>query len=377
MPKRFRELSPSGANRSRELELTITCQHGPAITFQPDPTENLMLSKKVRVTLARAPAATMSSAAAIAAIFASLGGAGTQIYPSRPITTIVPFAVGGPGDTLTRIVAEHMRASLGQPIIIDNIGGAAGRIGTGRIARAAPDGYTIGYGSFSTHVVNGAAYALNYDVLKDFEPVSLIAHAPQMIVARQTMPANDLKELIAWLKSNPDKASLGTTGVGATSHLAGILFQKQTSTRFKFVPYRGTAMPDLVAGNIDLMIDQSSNALPQVRAMAIKVYALAGKSRLAAAPDIPTVDEAGLPGFNISNWYAFWAPKATPKDVVAKLNIAVVEALADPTVRRRLGDLGLEIFPRAQQSPDALAAFHKAEIERWWPIIKGAGIKVE
>ena len=331
----------------------------------------------VCVTRARGHAATVSSAAALAATLASLGGAATQIYPSRPITMIVPFSVGGPGDTLTRIMAEHMRASLGQPIIIDNVGGAAGRIGTGRIARAAPDGYTLGYGSFSTHVVNGAAYALNYDVLKDFEPVSLIAHAPQMIVARQTMPANDLKELIGWLKANPDKASQGTTGVGATSHLAGILFQRQTSTRFQFVPYRGTAMPDLVAGNIDLMIDQSSNALPQVRTDTIKAYALAGKSRLAAAPDIPTVDEAGLPGFHISNWYAFWAPKTTPKDAIVKLNTATVEALADSTVRRRFADLGLEIFPRDQQSPDALAAFHRAEIERWWPIIKAAGIKAE
>src|SRR5712671_6185068 len=245
-----------GRQLTRELKLTITCQHGPTITFQPDLRENVMLWKKhsgrdsVCVTRPRGHAATVSSVAALATILASLGGAATQIYPSRPIMMIVPLAVGGPGDTLTRIVAEHMRASLGQPIIINNVGGAAGRIGAGRIARAAPDGYTLGYGSFSTHVVNGAAYALNYDVLKDFEPVSLIAHAPQMIVARQTIPANNLKELIAWLKSNPDKASLGTTGVGATSHLAGILFQKQTSTRFQFVPYRGTAMPDLVAGNI-------------------------------------------------------------------------------------------------------------------------------
>ena len=314
---------------------------------------------------------------AIAATLGITASTTAQVYPSRPITIIVPFTAGGPGDTLTRIVAEHMRASLGQPVIIDNQGGAAGRIGTGRVARAAPDGYTLGYGSLSTHVVNGAAYALNYDVLTDFKPVSLIAHTPQMIVAKKTMPASDLKELIAWLKANPDKASQGTTGVGSTSHLAGILFQKQTGTRFQFVPYRGTAMPDLVAGNIDLMIDQSSNALPQVRSGAIKAYALATKSRLAVAPDIPTVDEVGLPGFHISNWYAFWAPRATPKEIVAKLNAAAVEACADPAVRRRFADLGLEIFPREQQSPEALAAFHKAEIERWWPIIRAAGIKTE
>jgi tripartite-type tricarboxylate transporter receptor subunit TctC len=272
-----------------------------------------------------------------------------------------------------------MRTSLGQPIIIDNVGGAAGRIGTGRVARAAADGYTLGHGSFSTHVVNPGVYALDYDVLKDFEPVSLLAHTPQMIVARRTMPANDLQGLIAWLKANPNKASQGTTGVGATSHLAGIFFQERTGTRFQFVPYRGAApmMADLLAGNIDLMIDQSSNALPQVRSGAIKAYALAAKSRLSAAPEIPTVDEAGVPGLHISNWYGFWAPKTTPKDIVAKLNAATTEALADPMVRRRLTDLGLESFPHEQWTPEALASFHRSEIEKWWPIIKAAGVKAE
>jgi tripartite-type tricarboxylate transporter receptor subunit TctC len=300
-----------------------------------------------------------------------------QVYPSRPITVIVPYTAGGQGDTLTRILAEPMQASLGQPVIIDNVGGASGRIGTGRVARAAPDGYTLVAGTFSTHVVNGAVHALGYDVLKDFQPVALMANGPQLIVARKAMPANDLKEFIAWLKANPDKASQGTAGAGGTSHLAGLLFQKQTGTRFQFVPYRGSAMQDLVAGNIDLMIDQASNALPQVRNNSIKVYAVAAKSRMAAAPDIPTADEAGLPGFHISNWFAFWAPKGTPKDIVAKLNAASVGALADPKVRRLLTDLGLEIFPREQQTPEALAAFHRAEIEKWWPIIKAAGIKAE
>jgi len=257
------------------------------------------------------------------------------------------------------------------------VGGASGRIGTGRVARATPDGYTLVHGTFSTHVVNGAVHALGYDVLKDFEPVALIANGPQLIVARKAMPAKDLKEFIAWLKANPDKASQGTAGEGGTSHLAGVLFQKQTGTRFQFVPYRGSAMQDLVAGNIDLMIDQASNALPQVRSGSIKVYAVASKTRMAAAPDIPTADEAGLTGFHISNWFAFWAPKGTPKDIVARLNAATVEALADPTVRRRLTDLGLEISPREQQTPEALAAFHKAEIEKWWPIIRAAGIKAE
>jgi len=322
-------------------------------------------------------AASLSCAAVLAVV--PTGGAATQIYPTRPITIVVPFTAGGPSDTLTRIVGERMRTSLGQPIIIDNVGGAAGRIGTGRVARAAPDGYTLGHGSFSTHVVNPGVYALDYDVLKDFEPVSLLAHTPQMIVARKTMPANDLQELIAWLKANPNKGSQGTTGVGATSHLAGIFFQERTGTRFQFVPYRGAApmMADLMAGNIDLMMDQSSDALPQVRSGAIKAYALAAKSRLSAALEIQTVDEAGVPGLHISNWYGFWAPKATPNDIVAKLNAAIMEALADPMVRRRLADLGLEIFPHEKWTPEALAAFHRSEIEKWWPIIKAAGVRAE
>ena len=320
---------------------------------------------------------TVLASLTIAVALGIVAGATAQVYPSRPITIIVPYTAGGQGDTLTRILAEPKRASLGQPVIIDNVGGAAGRIGTGRVARAAPDGYTLGQGTFSTHVVSGAVHALDYDVLNDFEPIALIASGPQLIIARKTMPANDLKEFIAWLKANPDKASQGTTGAGGTSHLAGLLFQKQTGTRFQFVPYRGSAMQDLVAGNIDLMIDQASNALPQVRNGSIKVYAVAAKTRMAAAPDIPTADEAGLPGFHISNWFAFWAPKATPKDVIAKLNAAFIAALADPTVRRRLTDLGLEISPREQQTPEALAAFQKAEIEKWWPIIRAAGIKAE
>ena len=316
-------------------------------------------------------------AAGAVALPAVSRGAWAQAYPARPITLVVPFAAGGPTDTIARIMGERMRASLGQTIIIENTTGAAGSIGVGRVARAEPDGYTVGIGHWSTHVVNGAIYQLPYDVLNDFEPIALIASGPQLIIARKTMPANDLKEFIAWLKANPDKASQGTTGAGGTSHLAGLLFQKQTGTRFQFVPYRGSAMQDLVAGNIDLMIDQASNALPQVRNGSIKVYAVAAKTRMAAAPDIPTADEAGLPGFHISNWFAFWAPKATPKDVIAKLNAAFIAALADPTVRRRLTDLGLEISPREQQTPEALAAFHKAEIEKWWPIIRAAGIKAE
>jgi tripartite-type tricarboxylate transporter receptor subunit TctC len=249
---------------------------------------------------------------AIATPFAFAAAAAAQVYPSHPITIIVPFAAGGPGDTLHRILADRMRASLGQPVIIDNVGGAAGRIGTGRGARAAPDGYTIIGGSAGTHMANGANYTLNYDVLKDFEPVALLAATPQLIVSKKALPASNLDELIAWLKANPDKATQGSSGAGGWSHLAGILFQKRTGTRFQFAFYRGAAqeVQDLVAGQIDLMIDQASNALPQVRSGNVKAYAVAAERRLAEAPDIPTVDEAGLPGYHFSHWYAYFAPKA-------------------------------------------------------------------
>src|SRR5262245_48633225 len=274
-----------------------------------------------RVTAMRLRAPLLGSLIITAAVGVAATGM-AQVYPSRPITIIVPFAAGGPSDTLTRILAERMRASLGQPVVIDNVGGAAGRIGTGRAARAVPDGYTLITGSAGTHMANGALYALNYDVLQDFEPVSLLAATPQLIVSKKTMPANDLKELIGWLKANPDKASQGTSGVGGYSHLAGVLFQKQTGTRFQFVFYRGGAqtIQDLVSGQIDLMIDQASNALPQVRSGNIKPYAVAAKRRLAEAPDIPTVDEAGLPDFHFSHWYGFFDPKGTPKNIIGKHN---------------------------------------------------------
>ncbi len=302
-----------------------------------------------------------------------------QVYPSRPITIVVPFAAGGPTDTIARIVAEHMRVSLGQPVIFENVTGAAGSIGVGRVARAAGDGYTLVIGVWGTHVLNGAIYALQYDLLKDFEPISLLASNPMVIVAKKVMPAKDLMELIAWLKANPDKASAGTTGIGGASHVAAIFFQKETGTRFQFVPYRGLApaMQDLVAGQIDMMIDNPATSLPQVRASTIKAYATTAKARLAAAPDIPTADEAGLPGFNVSQWTALWAPNGTPKDIIAKLNEAVVKSLADSNVLARLADLGQYIPPREQQTPEALRAYQKAEIEKWWPIIKAAGIKAE
>ena len=306
--------------------------------------------------------------------------ASAQAYPSRTVTIVVPFAAGGPGDTLARILTERMRTSLGQAIIVENVTGAAGAIGVGRVARAEPDGYTIGLGFLGTHVLNGAVHKLQYDLMKDFEPIALLANNPHLIVAKHAMPANDLKELVTWLKDNPGKASQGTGGMGTPSHVGGAFFQNVTGARFQFVHYRGgagPAMQDLVGGHIDLMFDQALNSLPQLRDGKIKAYAVADKARLASAPTIPTVDEAGLPGLYVSSWYGLWAPKGTPKHILAKLNAATCDALTDETVRRRLADLGLEIPPQEQLTPEALGAFQKAEIERWWPIIRAAGIKAE
>jgi len=257
--------------------------------------------------------------------------------------------------------------------------GAAGSIGTGQVARAAPDGYTLIYGGLNTHVINPAFLALKYNVLNDFEPIALTTTVPLLIVAKKAMPANNLRELIAWLKANPDKASLGTGGPGNISHLAAIFFQRETGTRMGFVPYRGAgaAINDLVAGHVDVLTDLASNSLPHVHAGTIRAYAVTAKNRLAVAPDIPTVDEAGLPGFYMGAWQAIWAPKHTPSAVIEKLNASIMAALADPTVRSRIADIGQEIFPPERQTPQALAAFQKAEIEKWWPIIKAAGIKPE
>jgi tripartite-type tricarboxylate transporter receptor subunit TctC len=318
-------------------------------------------------------------AGAAAALPAFRRIAHAQSYPARPITIIVPFAAGGPIDTLARIMAEPMRGLLGQPVIVENVTGAAGNIGVGRVARAAPDGYTLVAGFWGTHVVNGAIYALPYNVLNDFEPILLTSRNTQVIVARKTMPADDLKSLIAWLQANPDKAAAGTSGAGSPQHVMAILFQRATGTRFRFVPYRGgaPAMQDLMTGQIDLIFADQTTSLPQVRSGTIKAYAVTGKNRLATAPDIPTADEAGLPGFYCSVWNALFAPKGTPKDVIARLNAAAVGALAEPAVRQRLADLGQQIVPRDEQTPEALAALHRAEIEKWWPIIKAAGIGAE
>jgi len=302
-----------------------------------------------------------------------------QVYPSRAITMIVPFPAGGPSDTVARIMAEHMGVSLGQSIIVDNISGASGSIGVGRAVRAASDGYTLSFGSWSTHVVNAAILALPYDPVNDLEPVGLIVDSPLLIITRKEMPAQDLNELIAWLKANPDRASQGTAGVASASHLAGVLFQKETGTRFQFIPYRGLApaLQDLLAGRTDLMFDLVADSLPQLRAGSIKAYAVTARRRLTAAPSIPTVDEVGLTGLYVSSWQALWAPKATPKIVIDKLNAAVVDALNDPALRQRLVDLGQEIPPREQQTPEALGIRQTAELETWRPIIKAADIKAE
>ena len=321
----------------------------------------------------------LSAMAAACCNLTPIGPAISETYPSHPITMVLPFAAGGPTDTLARIIAARMQVSLGQPVIVENVSGAAGTIGVGRVARAAPDGYTISVGPMNSHVLTGAIYKLPFDLLKDFEPVALIANNPSVVVSKKEVPAKDLKELIAWVKANREKVLVGTSGVGAATHLGGILFENLTGAHVQFVPYRGTgpSMQALVAGQIDLIFDQLSSSLPQLQEGTIRSYALMAKQRAAAAPDIPTVDEAGLPGLYLPVWTGMWVPKDTPKDIIDKLNGAVVESLADATVRKRLADIGQEIYPREQQTPEALRAYHKAEIEKWWPIVKAAGIKAE
>jgi tripartite-type tricarboxylate transporter receptor subunit TctC len=297
------------------------------------------------------------SVAIALAIVAGTASAAAQSYPSRPITMINPFPPGGATDILARTLVDHMKGSLGQSIIVENVPGAGGSVGTGRAARAAPDGYTLSFGNWASHVGSGATYALQYDLLKDLEPVAYIATSPTWMVARKNFPAADMKEMIAWLKANPDN----------------------TGMSFQFVPYRGgaPASQDLVAGNVDLMCDLAANSLPFVRTGQIKAYAVMAKARWFAAPDVPTIEEMGVPGLYMSFWHGVWASKGTPKEIVAKLNAAVVNALADPGVRQRFTDQGHEIPPSDQQTPEALAAHHKAETEKWWPIIKDANIRLQ
>ena len=308
-----------------------------------------------------------------------IGSAAAQDYPARPLTMIVPFPAGGATDTLARYLAEQMRGILGQSVIIENVAGAAGSIGVGRAVRSPADGYTLSIGTSTTHMLTGGLYTLPFDLLKDLEPVILIGSEPLLMAGRKSLPADDLKGLIAYLKANPDRASVGIAGVGAAGHLAGISFQKETATRFQFVPYRGNApaMQDLLAGQIDFMIEPASNFRALISTGRIKPYAVTGWTRLPSSPEIPTADEAGLPGFFASLWYGLWVPKDTPRDIIAKLNATLVRILADSSVQMRFEQLGIQISPRDQQSPEALRAFQKAEMGRWWPIIKASNVRAE
>jgi tripartite-type tricarboxylate transporter receptor subunit TctC len=301
-----------------------------------------------------------------------------QAYPTRPITLVIPFAAGGGADVVLRIITERMRTLVGQTIVIENVSGANGTIGTGRVFRAAPDGYTLGAGNWASHVANGAIYTLPYDVLSDFQPVALHQIFYYVLAAKKSLPASNLPELISWLKANPNRASLGTPGLGSQPHLAGVLFQNLTDTSFQLVPYRGAgpAIQDLIAGQIDLVFGDPS-IVPAVRAGNVKAIAVTARQRLSSVPDIPTAEEAGLPGFAFASWVGIFAPKGTPKDIIGKLNGAVASTLADPIIRARLVDLGVEIPSREQQMPEAFAALQKADAEKWWPIIKAAGIKPE
>jgi tripartite-type tricarboxylate transporter receptor subunit TctC len=318
-------------------------------------------------------------ASAAAAALAPVPSAYAQPYPSRPITINVPYAAGGPLDVIVRVVADGLRVALGQTIVIENIAGAGGSIGVGRAVRAAPDGYTISAGNWSSHVANGAIYALPFDMLKDLDPVSLLPTEAELIIARKDFPAKTLGELIAWLKQNPDKASAGTSGIGGPSYMSATFFAMRTGTRFALVPYRGAgpALLDLVAGQIDIMITGPAIVLPHVRDGAVRAYAVTAKDRIAAAPDVPTTDEAGLAGFYFSVWTGLWVPKGTPREIVVRLAVAVRDALADPTVRQRLAAMAIEVPPPDMLGPETLGALHNAEIEKWWPIIKAAGIKGE
>jgi tripartite-type tricarboxylate transporter receptor subunit TctC len=308
--------------------------------------------------------------------FAGIAGAQAQTYPSRQITIVVPFPPGGSTDVAGRIMAEKMRPLLGQPDIIENVGGAGGSIAVGRVARAPPDGYTIDIGQWDTHV-GSIIYPLNYDLQKDFEPIGLISVNPQLMVARKALPADDLKGLVAWMKANPGKITF--VNQNAAAQVSGILLQQLTGTQVQFIPYRGAgpAMTDLISGQVDLLVVQGAVALPQVRGGTIKAIVNLSPNRSASMPDIPTSDEGGVPGLYMSGWFGFFAPRSTPKDIIDKINSAMVQVLADPAVRTRFAELGLDVASREQQTPEGLAAFQKAEIEKWWPIIRAANVKPE
>ncbi|HEY5279176.1 MAG TPA: tripartite tricarboxylate transporter substrate-binding protein [Pseudolabrys sp.] len=302
--------------------------------------------------------------------------AGAADYPSRPITLVVPLSVGGSTDVIGRVMAQAISKELNQTIVVENTSGAGGTIGVSRVVRAAPDGYTMLIGQWGTNVATGAIYNLNFDLLKDLDPVGLIATQPFLIVARGNIPANNLKELIAWIKANPDKATEGNSGVGSPSHVSGILFQKAINSPIQMIPYRGAgeSTQAIVSGQIDVLLNTPAVSMEQLKAKQVKVFAVTAKRRLATAPDIPTTDEAGLPGFYFTFWHALWVPKGTPREIVAKLNGALRAALADPDLKAKLTALAQDIFPPEEQTPEALAKFQRAEIEKWWPVIKAAGI---
>jgi tripartite-type tricarboxylate transporter receptor subunit TctC len=317
--------------------------------------------------------------AALGALVIFSGVAAAETFPARPITIVVPFPAGGPLDVLTRVMSDRMRQSLGQPLVIENVSGAGGTVGVGRVARVAPDGYTLSLGYLGTHALNSAIFQLQYDVQKDFEPVAMLPSIPLLIAGKQSLPANNLKDLVAWLKANPQKANIATPGVGSPSHVMGAYLQKVVGSPLQFVHYRGggPALQDLVGGHVDLLINQPSILLPQLRDGKIKVFAVLGNTRLAQAPNIPTSAEEGLPEFQMTVWHGLWAPKATPQAVIHALNAAVKETLNDTSVRSRLIELGYHLPPTEQLAPVALADLQKAEIEKWSPIVKAAGIKPE
>jgi tripartite-type tricarboxylate transporter receptor subunit TctC len=318
-------------------------------------------------------------AVALLATFPLATPASAETFPSRPLTIVVPFAAGGPSDVMSRILAERMKTSLGETVLVEDVTGASGTIGVGRVVHSAPDGYTIGFGHLGTHVANGAIYKLSYDLIADLEPVVLLPSNPMIVVSKNAAPAKTLQELLAWIKAKGEPATAGTAGAGSGSHIAGLALESATGIKLQYVPYRGTgpAMNDLVAGQIDIIVDQLSNSINQVRAGNIRGYAVTDTKRAEQAPDIPTTDEAGLPGFHMTLWSGLWVPKGTPKEIVAKLNAAAVEALGDPQARKALENLGLQMPPADQLTPEALGAWQKAEIAKWWPIIKAAHVAVD
>src|SRR5437588_3205300 len=313
------------------------------------------------------------------AMLVGISDANAQGYPTRAVTAIVPASAGGPTDTIARIVMARAQQLLGQTIVIENVGGASGTIGTGRVVRAEPDGYTIGIGGPNHYVVNASVYPLTYDTLRDFEPISILSNGPMIIISRNSLPAKNLKDLIAWLKANPDNVTFGTGGLASPPHISGLSLQTVTGTKFQFVPFRGSApaLQQVIGGQLDIIIDQASSALAIVKGGNVRAYAVTAPQRLASAPDVPTVDEAGAPGFYVSIWQGVWAPKGTPKDIIAKLNAAIAGALADPAVQKRLAEVGQESPRPEQMTPDGFGAFHRAEMEKWTPIIKAANIKPE